>query len=106
MFPSAHDLHYFLEVADTKNISRAAERLGLRQPTLSQALKRLEAHLGVPLFIRRKTGVELTHAGKRLVVEARGLLEHWQHVQAVAQREEVELSGRYSLGVHASVAMF
>lgn len=106
MLPSAHDLSYFLEVADTSNISRAAERLGIRQPTLSQALRRLENALGAPLFIRNRTGVQLTHAGKRLVVEARRLLEQWREVQAVAQREEVELSGRYSLGVHASVAMF
>ncbi|MEL6544827.1 MAG: LysR family transcriptional regulator [Myxococcota bacterium] len=106
VLPSAYDLQYFLEVADTLNISRAAERLGIRQPTLSQALKRLETSVGTPLFIRNRTGVQLTHGGRRLVGEARRLLEQWRVVQAAAQREETVLGGRYSIGVHASVAMF
>ena len=42
MYPHAQDIRYFLEVAETLNISRAAERLGIRQPSLSEALRRLE----------------------------------------------------------------
>lgn len=105
MLPAPADIHYFLELANTLNMSRAAERLGVRQPTISLAVKRLEDAVGVPLFVRTKTGVQLTRGGRRFLQAARELLEQWHHVQSTAQREEQELSGRYTLGVHASVAL-
>ena len=103
--PSAHDLHYFIEVAETENLSRAAEKLGVRQPTLSLAMRRLEDAAGVALLVRGKTGVQLTHAGRRFLSKSRLLLEQWNEVRTSAQREETEVSGRYSLGVHPSVAL-
>jgi len=60
MLPSAAELEYFLEVANTLNLSRASERLGLSQPSLSLAIKRLELSIGTQLFIRHKQGVTLT----------------------------------------------
>ena len=103
--PSPHDIHYFIEVAETLNMSRAAEKLGVRQPTLSLAMKRLEEAVAVPLLVRSKTGVQLTHAGRRFLAKSRQLLEEWNEVRALAQREETELAGRYTLGVHPSVAL-
>lgn len=103
--PSPHDIQYFIEVAETLNMSRAAEKLGVRQPTLSLAMKRLEDAVAVPLLVRSKTGVQLTHAGRRFLAKSRQLLEQWNEVRTLAQREETELAGRYSLGVHPSVAL-
>ncbi|HSI03546.1 MAG TPA: LysR family transcriptional regulator, partial [Myxococcota bacterium] len=103
--PAPHDIHYFIEVAETLNMSRAAEKLGVRQPTLSLAMKRLEDVVGVPLLVRGKTGVQLTHAGRRFLANSRQLLEQWNEVRTLAHREETELAGRYSLGVHPSVAL-
>ena len=105
VLPSSTDIHYFVEVAGTLNVSRAAERLGIRQPTLSLAIRRLEDSVGVPLFIRTKTGMQLTRGGRTFLREARSLLEQWKHLHAAAQREDAELSGRYTLGVHSSVAL-
>ena len=103
--PAPHDIHYFIEVAETLNLSRAAEKLGVRQPTLSLAMKRLEEAVAVPLLVRGKTGVQLTHAGRRFLAKSRRLLEEWNDVRNLAQREATELAGRYTLGVHPSVAL-
>ena len=51
-FPNMSDISYFIEVADTKNISRAAEKIGISQPSLSQAMQRLEKALDSNLIIR------------------------------------------------------
>jgi DNA-binding transcriptional LysR family regulator len=67
-------------------------------------MKRLEEAVAVPLLVRSKTGVQLTHAGRRFLAKSRQLLEQWNEVRTLAQREESELAGRYSLGVHPSVA--
>jgi DNA-binding transcriptional LysR family regulator len=103
--PSPHDINYFIEVAGTLNMSRAAEKLGVRQPTLSLAMQRLEEAVAAPLLVRSKTGVQLTRAGQRFLAKSRQLLEQWNEVRTLAQREETELAGRYTMGVHPSVAL-
>ena len=106
MIPSPAELHYFVEVASTLNISRAAERLGISQPSLSLAVKRLEEALGAELLIRSKSGVNLTRAGLKFVAQARLLLHEWERLGSEALREESLLSGRYVIGCHPSVALY
>lgn len=106
MMPSAAELHYFIEVANTLNVSRAAERLGISQPTLSLAIQRLEQSFGVPLLIRTKSGVKLTHAGDKLVGQARNLVLEWEKIRADALKDEAEIRGRYTLGCHPSVGLY
>ena len=67
-------LRYFAAVAETKHFGRAAERLHLAQPALSQAVRQLEAELGTPLFIRTTRQVNLTPAGEFLREEAARVL--------------------------------
>ena len=106
MIPSPAELNYFVEIASTLNISRAAERLGISQPSLSLAVKRLEDAVGVDLLIRSKSGVNLTRAGQKFVAQARQLLDEWDRLSSEAIRGESQLTGRYVIGCHPSVALY
>lgn len=68
-------LRYFAAVAETRHFGRAAERLHLAQPALSQAVRQLEAELGTALFTRTTRQVRLTPAGEFLQVEAARILD-------------------------------
>lgn len=106
IYPSPTELEYFREIASTLNLSRAAERLGVGQPTLSLAVKKLEGQLKVKLFIRKNRGLQLTDAGSRLVRESENLKAAWNSVVNAARNSESEIQGRFTLGCHPSVALY
>lgn len=106
MLPSATDLEYFLEVCRTQNISRAAERIGISQPTLTQSIRKLEAAVGAQLLIRTRTGVRLTKPGLRISGQILNLLESWGSLQKEAQQDQHELQGKFRIGSHPSVARY
>lgn len=106
MLPSAAELEYFLEVSTTLNLSRASERLGISQPSLSLAVKRLEQSVGMPLFVRHKQGVTLTQAGKQLVLHARQLLQYWENTKSQALASQQEMQGYFTLGCHSIIAIY
>ena len=106
MLPNANDLTFFIEVANTGNLSRAAERLGVSQPALSQAMKRLEESFESQLLLRSKSGVVLTKAGEKLNHEARALLEYWLNLKEESMKDEEQVRGIYRLGIHSSVALY
>ncbi len=106
MLPNANDLRFLLELAKTKNMSRAAERLGISQPALSMAVKRLEDCFEQQLLFRSKSGVQLTKAGELLASNSKDLLDRWQELKDSALKKEKNLSGSYRIGCHASVAKY
>jgi len=102
---SKDDLLYFLEVTNTLNLSRASERLGISQPSLSIAMQRLETALATPLLIRYKKGVLLTPAGKQLLNHAKQLLEYWESVESKVLLATQEPQGTFTLGCHSTIAL-
>ncbi len=74
-------LKYVLQIAQEKNFSRAAEKLHIAQPSLSQQLSKLEKELGVLLFQRNTNSVELTHAGSIFVDKAQKILDRVEELQ-------------------------
>ena len=97
-------LRYFVAVADNGSISAAARALGVRQPTVSDHIRRLEDRVGTNLFERRARGMALTFAGRHLLRTARRIVEDvdlaLDHAERVA-RVEV---GILHLGFYTSLS--
>lgn len=106
MIPTPTEIEHFIEIFKTQHLSRAAEHLRLSQPTLSQSLKRLEDKVARPLFIRSKTGLFPTPAGKMFFRQAQNLMGQWGVIQNSFQVAQESLSGRFRLGCHVSIAAF
>jgi len=85
-------LRYFVAVADAGTFTRAAERMFIAQPTLSQQIRRLEEMVGTPLLQRRREGVRLTDAGTVLLEESRIVLSLVDH--GVSRTRQVAGVGR------------
>src|SRR3954454_23380921 len=97
-------LRYFVAVAEERHITRAAERLGIQQPPLSQQIRALEAELGAPLLRRHPRGVELTQAGEVLLTEARTVLEQVARAVTATRRAGRGEAGRIGLGFTSSAS--
>ncbi|MFB5191276.1 LysR family transcriptional regulator [Alicyclobacillus fastidiosus] len=91
-------LEYFVVVADELHFGRAAARLQMTQPPLSQQIQQLERELGVVLLNRSNRHVELTNAGKVFLKEARDVLTRLDHAKHAARRAQQGMLGRLVLG--------
>jgi len=96
-------LRYFLAVAETLHFSKAARRLGMAQPPLSQQIKRLEQMLGYALFERTTRGVKLTAAGQLLARRARSTMEKVDEDFAQVRRLGRGEEGTLTVGFSGSV---
>ena len=98
-------LRYFAAVAAELHFSRAAERLNITPPTLSQQIKWLESHLGVTLFIRNtKKKVELTFAGQQFHKRALSLIESFEQAERFVREAARGEVGEVRLGYVVSAA--
>jgi DNA-binding transcriptional LysR family regulator len=100
------DIRYFNVVINTLNLTRASEILGVAQPTLSYSIKRLEKELGGDLLIRLKNGVQLTKLGEDFAKQGRVVLFEWEQAQKLVENQRDVVSGKYSIGIHSSVALY
>jgi DNA-binding transcriptional LysR family regulator len=92
-------LRYFIAVAEEGHITRAAERLGMQQPPLSQQIKSIERELDVQLLRRKPRGVELTDAGRALLAEAKAILAHLDRALETTRRTARGEQGRLCIGI-------
>ena len=97
-------LRYFVAVAEEGHVTRAAERLGIQQPPLSQQIRALERELDVQLFHRKPRGVELTPAGRALFGEAKAIIDRAAEAVAATRRAARGEAGRIGLGFTSSAS--
>jgi len=97
-------LRYFIAVAEERTFTRAAKRLGIQQPPLSQQVRALERELGFALFLRVPKGVELTRGGQVFLDEARAIIERVGVATSRAARSAQGEDGILRLGVTTSAA--
>ena len=92
------NISYFLQVAEKRNISQAAEALYITQQTLSASIASLEKELGCPLFIRH-VPLELTYGGERFLQHAKNLLETRDRMLREFDEIREEKRGRLRVGI-------
>jgi DNA-binding transcriptional LysR family regulator len=90
-------LRHFAAVAETLHFGRAAERLNMTQPPLSQSIMALERELGAPLFVRTKRSVALTPFGEQWLVHVRAVLGDLGNLPDIARRLSGGEAGRLEL---------
>lgn len=93
----ARQLRHFIAVADTLHFGRAAERLGMTQPPLSQSIMALERSLGAPLFMRSKRSVALTSFGEAWLAYARPALDALDALPDIAESLRAGTRGTLAL---------
>lgn len=93
----------FVAVAEELHFGRAAERLGMAQPPLSQRIQRLEKELGIRLFERSSRHVELTGPGRLLLEEARDILTRVDRIYSLAARARLGAVGTVRAGLPAEL---
>src|SRR5436190_22703055 len=90
-------LRYVIAVAEERNITRAADRLGMQPPPLSRQIRAIEHELDAQLFRRKPRGVELTDAGRAFLNNARALLAQVDHTFEATRRTAPVEQGRVAL---------
>lgn len=99
------ELLYIKKIADTKSISKAAEELFIAQPSLSQALQRIEKELGTHLFIREPRGMKLTYAGEKYYLMAKEILDIYSDFKSEITHINELKSGRLVIGIARYMGM-
>jgi DNA-binding transcriptional LysR family regulator len=95
-------LRYFIAVAEEGHVTRAAERLGMQQPPLSQRIKAIERELDVQLLRRKGRGIELTDAGRAFLENARAMVAQLDHTFESTRRTARGEQGRICVGITPS----
>ena len=97
--PSIKQLEYFVTIARSSNFRKAAAKLGISQPTLTNQVVAMEEALGVQLFERSRAGTLLSPEGRELLPVARDILDRYQHLMDTAQSSNRDMGGTNSFGM-------
>ena len=96
-------LHYVLAVAEHQNFTRAAEKVFVTQPTLSMQIQKLEEELDIQIFDRTKKPIELTETGKKIVQQARNIVNESDRIKDIVDQQKGFIGGLFRLGVIPTV---
>ncbi|WP_418603058.1 LysR substrate-binding domain-containing protein [Hwangdonia sp.] len=92
-------LYYVLAVAENQNFTKAAEKCFVTQPTLSMQIQKLEEQLDVQIFDRSKKPIELTEIGKKIVKQARNIVNESYRIQDIVDQQKGFIGGEFKLGI-------
>jgi LysR family hydrogen peroxide-inducible transcriptional activator len=96
-------LYYVLAVAENQNFTKAAEKCFVTQPTLSMQIQKLEAQLDVQIFDRSKKPIELTDIGRKIVTQARNIVNESYRIQDIVDQQKGFIGGEFKLGIIPTV---
>jgi len=92
-------LKYVLAVAEHQNFTKAAKNVFVTQPTLSMQIQKLEDELDIQIFDRAKKPIQLTEVGKKLVVQARNIVNESDRMRDVVDQQKGFIGGEFTLGI-------
>lgn len=92
-------LYYVLAVAEHQNFTKAAEKCFVTQPTLSMQIQKLEDQLDVQIFDRSKKPIELTEIGKKIVSQAKNIVNEADRIQDIVDQQKGFIGGEFKLGM-------
>lgn len=92
-------LYYVLAVAENQNFTKAAEKCFVTQPTLSMQIQKLEEELNILIFDRSKKPIELTDVGKKIVTQARNIVNESDRIQDIVDQQKGFIGGEFKLGI-------
>lgn len=96
-------LNYVLAVAEFKNFTIAAEKCFVTQPTLSMQIQKLEEELGVKIFDRNKKPIQLTEVGKKIVEQAKNIVNESDRIQDIVEQQKGYIGGDFIIGIIPTV---
>lgn len=96
-------LHYVLAVAEHQNFTKAAQKVFVTQPTLSMQIQKLEEELDVLIFDRSKKPIELTETGRKIVHQARNIVNESDRIKDIVDQQKGFVGGLFRLGVIPTV---
>ena len=96
-------LYYVLAVAENQNFTKAAEKCFVTQPTLSMQIQKLEEELNILIFDRSKKPIELTDVGKKIVTQARNIVNESYRIQDIVDQQKGFIGGEFKLGIIPTV---
>lgn len=102
--PFRYEIDCILACAEHGNITKAAERVGLTQASLSKVIQKTEADLEAPLFVRSPRGIQLTQVGKEFIFSLKNIRSHWGQFMKESRNDESYGLAEVSLGAHTSLA--
>lgn len=92
-------LIYVLAVAEHQNFTKAAEKCFVTQPTLSMQIQKLEDQLDVQIFDRTKKPIELTDVGRKIVSQAKNIVNESYRIQDIVDQQKGFIGGEFKLGI-------
>ena len=96
-------LHYVLAIAEHKNFTKAADKCFVTQPTLSTQIQKLEDELGVLIFDRSKKPIELTDVGRKIVLQAKNIVNESDRIQDIVDQQKGFIGGEFRIGIIPTV---